>query len=80
MSGAAGIEYVHSAARLRQTPSDGQANHASPDDRYGRLGLDRVAPFAGMIQTGSVGMISACTGAGTPAVHQIGTFVPIRQG
>ena len=68
-AGAAAIEHLDHGAAHGEPPRDAEPDHAGADD--GDLGLaDRcnavgqeAAPFAGMTQTGSVGLISAATAA-----------------
>ena len=65
-AGNAAVEYRHRSAARRQPPGDAQADHPRPHDGDGELagsargaGRQSAAPFAGMTQTGSVGLISA---------------------
>ena len=66
--GRALVEHRHGGAALRQPPGDAKADHAGADDGDLQLGIGprnrlrhSAAPFAGMTQTGSVGLISAAS-------------------
>src|SRR5215813_3598752 len=62
------VEYLNRRSPRRQSPRNGKADHPGADDgdirlsdiRYG-LVRQPAAPFAGMTQTGSMGMISAAS-------------------
>ena len=65
-AGCALIENGDLRATPRQPPGDCEADDAGPDDGHVRLGVKAceavrqpAAPFAGMTQTGSLGLISA---------------------
>jgi hypothetical protein len=81
-AGCAAIKDLDRSATSRQPPSDTKPDDASANNDNLRLAevpetiVQPVAPFAGMTQTGSTGVISAATGAAPLAVsiRRMGIF------